>query len=68
MNGWTPEEINRIDEINRMEWRAASQPTLWKMTTLLQKETGWNFFHAAAVAQYIAWKYSCANGTAKAAG
>lgn len=40
MNGWTSEDLDKIDEINRMEWRAAAEPTLWRMTHLLQKETG----------------------------
>lgn len=67
MNGWTPDEVARIDEITRMEWRAANEPTLFKATELLQREQRWNFFYAHAVAQYIAWKYNRWNGTAKAA-
>jgi hypothetical protein len=58
MNGWTPAEVNRIAEINRIEWRVANQPTLWKMTQLVREETGWNWFYARGVAEYIAWKYS----------
>jgi hypothetical protein len=54
VNGWTPEELDKVAEINRMEWRAAAEPTLFKATELLQREQRWNFFYAHAVARAAA--------------
>jgi hypothetical protein len=51
MNGWTPQEINRLEE------RAAREPSVWKMMHLLQRETGLGFFTCAAWAKLIVIKY-----------
>ena len=41
MNGWPPDEVARIDEINRMEWRAAGEPTRLRLLALCAEAEYW---------------------------
>ena len=56
MNGWSPDQIQRIED------EAAKIESLWSRTAFLHKETGLFWHVCIAWAQSIRWKYKLVNG------